>query len=500
MKWILTAGQAGSADARAAESGIPAMVLMERAALSVLRVIDEEHLPTDRVLVVSGMGNNGGDGIAVARLLYERGCHPLIFLSGNPEKMSGQMKEQMRIIGQYNPEFTDQIPADRTLIIDALFGTGLHRPVAGEAADVVRAINDSGAHVLSVDIASGVFADSGKVPGTAVRADETVTFSFAKRGHYFFPGAEYTGKLHIMPIGITPLHIDRKEEVLTALDESDLSGMFPRDESGNKGTFGKVLVIAGSAGIYGAAYLSSLSALKAGTGMVRVFTEEANRTPLACAFPEALITTYRDGSFDRNTLEKAIGWSDLVLAGPGLGTGGTAGEILRFVLEHSDRPLVMDADALNILSRNPVWWEKIHVPCAVTPHVAEMSRISKIAIPDIQDDPVGTAKRFASGNGVTCVLKDARTVVAAPSGRTWLNTSGCSALATAGSGDVLSGLLAGLLTRRLKQNGVLTDEDLSECAAAACFIHGLSGEKAAAKASESFVTASEIIENLHFFV
>ena len=499
MKWILTAAGARGADGCASKSGIPPMVLMERAALSVLRVIDEEQLPTDRVLVAAGTGNNGGDGIAVARLLYERGLKPLIFLYGDPEKMSAETREQMHILEQYSPVFTDRIPEDRTLIIDALFGTGLNRAVGGPAAEVIRSINASGAVRLAVDIASGVSADTGSVPGEAVRADYTVTFSFGKRGHYFYPGASYTGRLTVAPIGITELHIQEKEKELKSFGESDLAGMFPRDESGNKGTFGKLLVIAGSRQICGAAYLASFSAAQTGIGMVRIFTEETNRAPLASSFPEALITTYREGAVGRGALEESMRWADAVLIGPGLGTDKTAEEILRCALAFGELPLVMDADALNLMAAHPDLWDFVRVPCVITPHAAEMSRISGTAIREIKSDPVGAARRFAAEHSVVCALKDARTVIAPPSGCAWLNTAGNSALAKAGSGDVLAGILAGIVTRDVKSGGRLTPERLARLTAAACFVHGKCGELLSEKTSEGTARTSDLALELHRF-
>lgn len=504
MRWILTAAGARDADLEAQKSGMLPMVLMERAALAVLHVIDMEHLPAERVLVAAGMGNNGGDGIAVARLLFERGLRPLIFLSGDREKMSGQTKEQLRILSQYQPEFTDRIPSDCTLIIDALFGTGLHRPIEGSAAELIHAINESSAIRLAVDIASGVSSDTGEVLGIAVRADYTVTFSFAKRGHYFYPGTTYTGNLFIAPIGITKLHIKKKETELLAIEEKDLTGLVQRDESGNKGTFGKLLVIAGSREICGAAYLSSAAAARVGVGMVKIFTEETNRTPLASLFPEALITTYQDLPAYRDPAScdgfmDAMRWADAVLIGPGIGTGPAAEKILRLVLSKGELPIVMDADALNLMAAHPDLWNAVHVPCVITPHVAEMSRISGHKVEAIKKDPVGMARTFASARSVVCVLKDARTVIAAPSGRTYLNTSGNSALARAGSGDVLAGILAGMVTRKVKSGGASDYDSLTHIAAEACFIHGKCGEYLSKKTSEGTAVTSDLMGELHRF-
>ncbi|MGI6117893.1 MAG: NAD(P)H-hydrate dehydratase [Bilifractor sp.] len=531
MRYILTAGEAGAADRAASGSGLPPMVLMERAALSVVECMDRENIPTDRVLVVAGTGNNGGDGIAIARLLFERGERPLILLSGSREKMSGQTRNQMEILSLYHPVFTDHIPEDRTVIVDALFGTGLHRPIEGERAALVDAINRSRAYKIAVDIPSGIHSDTGKVCGTAVRADMTVTFSFAKRGHYFYPGSLFSGVLKIMPIGITPVHACACGAKTVSINQEDLKCLPVRDESGNKGTFGKVLVIAGSRDIFGAAFLAAKAALKTGVGMVKVFTDENNRVSLAASLPEALMSFYRESEPESAVLSRLssdLDWADTVLVGPGIGKSRTAQAILLYLLQNWRKNLVMDADALNLMAGHRGMW---HFPdtgrVIITPHIMEMSRLCGFSAEKIKEDPAGTAAAFASEHRVVCVLKDATTVTASPDGRVFLNTSGNSALATAGSGDVLSGIAAGLFTWISRgQDASVRMESASEddsaemlpaesflsfrrlcrenqaaaSAALAVYLHGLCGEKAAESASRASVTASEIIDFLHFFL
>lgn len=497
MEYILTAREASEADRNASEAGLPSMVLMERAALSVIEAMEEERFPLDHVLVAAGRGNNGGDGIAVARLLAERGYQPLILLYGNPERESSQFRDQLTILSQYDAKFVTAIPKEVSVIVDGLFGTGLHRDVTGEAAELIRTINESGVRVISIDIPSGVSADTGAVLSTAVRADLTVTFSFPKRGHYLYPGTERCGTLVIKPIGITKLHLSGNP--LMTVGEEERGWPKGRDESGNKGTFGKILIAAGSKKMCGACCLAGKAALRSGAGMVKIYTEEANRIPLAASFPEALIDTYREGAADAEQLDEAIAFADAVLVGPGLGTGKTALWILTRILKHSERPLVLDADALNLMAANPNLWDELHVPCVITPHIMEMSRISGKPVAALKADPVRETVQFASERGVICVLKDARTVIAAPGGNAYLNLSGNSALSTAGSGDILAGLTAGLIGRLYKKKSVpegTSQPALAELAALACDIHGRAGEASAERTSRSGVIASDLIAEI----
>ena len=483
---VLTADVMSSADHFTIEKGIPSLVLMERAALSVLRVIEENELDLSKVLIVCGTGNNAADGAALARLIAEQGEQPTLWLTGNPDKYSPEMQLQLAVLREYPVDYADNPdPENYSLVIDALFGTGLRRDITGKTAEIIDRINLGTAPVIAVDIPSGLSADTGHILGTAVAADITVTFQYMKRGQLLCEGPSCCGELYVEDIGILPSALDGKP-FAEAVSGEDYALLPERDESGNKGTFGKLLVIAGSETICGAAFLCAKAALRTGIGMVKIFTSEANRTALAALLPEALITTYRQDTEDLKKLKEDLAWADHVLIGPGIGTDEFSRELMIRFLEWNRLPDVMDADALNLLSANPDLWERIRFDCVITPHAGEMSRLLGVDVPEIKSDPAGTASRFASEHQVTCVLKDAVTVTAGPDGALWINLSGCSALAKAGSGDVLAGMIAGYRTR-------YGDSDLP-LAALAVYEHGIAGETAGENIGYDAVTASELLD------
>ena len=493
MERIWTAAELKKADAETMERGLASPVLMERAALAVMDVMLEEKMDLSGAVVVCGTGNNGGDGIAVARLLAERGFRPLVLTAGDPERYSSERKLQESILRSYEADFCnvpDEVRwEEKTLVVDALFGIGLSRPVKSEYEKLIGLINGSGLPVVAVDIPSGVHTDTGAVLGCAVRAAHTVSFSGEKAGLLLYPGREYAGKVHVRKIGIC-MPVQEPSDVFLRVTEKDLA-LFPeRDESGNKGTFGKVLVIAGSRTICGAAILSGKACLRSGAGMVRIFTEESNRIPIAAAFPESLLDTYKEGEWNKKDLSAAMNWADTVLIGPGIGTGETAEAILEFVLANSSHPLIMDADALNLLSGEPERICAYPGPVIITPHVMEMRRLSGWTCADIKADPRSAAVRMAEKSSACVVLKDAVTLIADPSGRSCLYADGSSALATAGSGDVLAGIMAAFLARD-------PEHRFRDAALAVC-LHGRSGEKAAGIRSRAAVTAGDLIDQLAF--
>ncbi|MGO5313592.1 NAD(P)H-hydrate dehydratase [Bilifractor sp. LCP21S3_A7] len=506
MKLILSARQHQDADRSAVAAGMPSMVLMERAALACASEIEKRQYDMDRVLVVCGTGNNGGDGVAVARILCEEGYSCTVFLAGPEEKFSEQLKQQLHIIEGFpipvirarrmpGEELADFHPEDYSLIIDALFGIGLKRDITGIYAELIDRINHSELPVAAVDMPSGVNTDSGMIMGTAVRADLTVTFTTGKAGLYIYPGAACAGKVKVKQIGIPLSRKITKACQLYTIEHSDLDYLPKRDESGNKGTFRKILVIAGSRNICGAAYLSAKAALLTGVGMVKIFTEENNRTPICAMFPEALISTYRDGAKDFPQLAADMKWADTVLIGPGLGTGDTALSLMReFLRLNQERkiPAVFDADALNLIAAHSDLLREIRFPSVFTPHVGEMSRLTGIAPSDIKSSAVSIARHAAEEVRNTVVLKDAATITALPNGSCFLNRSGNSALSTAGSGDVLTGIIAGLTAQHGDYTGV--------AAALGVYIHGKCGERASEKYSEASATAGNILEFIHEFL
>lgn len=488
MKRIIKTQEMSRADKEAVEMGLPSLVLMERAALSVVEEILSRDIDLSDILIVCGTGNNAGDGAAAARIFAERGIETDILLIGDTSKRSEQLKTQIQVLDSYGFNEVSEIEKGKyTLIIDALFGIGLSRNIEGRYADIIESINAEDAYKVSVDIASGIEGNSGAVLGTAVKADLTVTFARAKTGQYIYPGAEYSGEVVVKEIGI-PVIEKEGDSKIYSVEENDIFMLPARNEYGNKSTFGKLLVIAGSEKICGAAFFASMAALKSGIGMVKILTEENNRTALATLIPEALIDTYGKNGIEKDELIACLDWADAVVIGPGIGTDANSERLFDIFAECNKLPTVIDADALNIISKNNSMWNKISFQGVITPHIGEMSRLTGMCISEIKRDPIGTAMDFSASHNVVCVLKDAVTVTAYPDGRCFINTSGCSGLSTAGSGDVLSGIIGGLIARFKSCELPLE--------AFGVFIHGRLGEYASSLSNESAVVASDLIKAL----
>ncbi len=473
--------------------GIPSAVLMERAALAVVEEIDKAHLDLSRVLVVCGSGNNGGDGFAAARLLNERkaasqdsvGEIVLAFV-GKESSLTKETAMQKQICENLGiKSSSDFMEGDYTLIIDAMLGIGLSRKVEGFYADVIRWINArKKAKVAAVDIPSGVSADDGKILGTAVRADLTVTFAERKTGQILYPGASCCGKLVCRKIGISSEFSEMKK--IFTYGKEDLQRLPKRSPYSNKGTYGKVLLIAGSEGMSGAAVLSARAAYRTGCGMVRVFTPACNRIVIQTALPEAILTCFEPQEEITPQLLPSLAWADRVGIGPGLGTSAYAEGLLKAVLEHCEKPMVVDADGLNLLAAHPYLWEKVKKGTILTPHIGEMMRLTGMTKEQLMDALLPTAQAFARHHQIVLVLKDARTIVT-DGEQVYVNTSGTDAMATAGSGDVLTGVICGLLAQGLQP---------FDAAALGVYVHGLAGELAKDALGARAVMAGDIAEQI----
>ena len=377
--------------------------------------------------------------------------------------------------------------------IDALFGVGLSRPLNKtfiELTDAIERARISGAKVLAVDIPSGIHADTGAVMGTALKADVTVTFGWEKMGTALYPGRGYGGKVLVEDIGFPEMALEGEEEEsgrperAFAYEKEDLCHIPGRKADSNKGTFGKVLIAAGSAGMCGAAYLSALTAYKAGAGLVKVLTVEENRPILQGLLPEAIMVTYTPDQLIqgreefKEMIEEQMKWASVVVLGPGLGSEPYVEYLVEDILTSAYVPVILDADGLNTVASHPYLTSYYTENIIITPHLGEMARLTGQTISQLKEDLVGAASAYASRYGVTCVLKDAATVVAGQEGGLYINTSGCSAMAKAGSGDVLTGTIAGLLAIGMEEE---------EAARMGVYVHGLAGEKAAAAGSHSLL-------------
>lgn len=466
---------------------VPSVVLMEQAAAGVVRELVACFDKSKEFAVICGRGNNAGDGIAIARLLNQAGYRCRVYYAFGTDAAGSELFElQKNIYASYGFPVTTDIECicKSDVIIDSLFGTGLKRAIEGSLADVISAVNRANAYRVAVDVPSGVDSDKGHVMGSAFKADVTYTFSYKKTGLLLWPGCDYCGRVKVVPIGIDDHSFCGNPPSVRALDESDLKKLDDRPAHSNKGTFGKLLIIAGSRNMAGAAVLSARAAYKSGAGLVKIMTPECNRSIIQCALPEALLCTDVTSA---DVLEAELKWADAVVIGPGLSKSDDAQMLVETVLKTAEIPLVIDADALNIISESMALLKEHKMPVIVTPHLGEMSRLTGYGIPYIQEDIIGVAGEFASLYKVVCVLKDFRTIIAAADGEAFINLSGNCGMATAGSGDVLSGIVGGLLVQW---------HDTKKAATYGVFIHGLAGNMAFDNTGSYGMIASDIIDGL----
>ena len=547
MEYLLTAAEMAAADRTTSEKiGIPSLVLMERAALAVAKAVQEDFPDASdtEILVIAGKGNNGADALAAGRILLDAGYGVTFYGldDGRDQKvaLSGESTEdfwkesvkessmdiQRGILEAYGCRVFFGLPRNEhpNAVIDGIFGTGLSRAVSGKAEEAIRMVNclrERGARIYSVDIPSGVSATTGECLGAAVQADVTVTFSFYKRGHFLFPGSDLCGRLIREEIGITKRAFAETgvPEVFTYRKEDPMSLLPKRRADGNKGTFGKILVIAGSCGVSGACTMSAQAALRMGAGMVRVFTHEDNRVILQETIPEAMCSTYsslrkdpsgnagreRTSSGDafaeldssvEQELWACLSWADAAVIGPGLGRSEGCRQLLAFVLKHADalpRGLVIDADAIRLLAEGEGLYGELlsagsRIPVILTPHPAECAALFHKTVSEVLANRFAWLPEFADRFHCTIAGKDARTLVAS-FGHTerYLNTSGNDGLATAGSGDVLTGIAAACLGLGMKGFAAAT---------AAVYIHGATADALAKERSRRSIMATDLIRKL----
>lgn len=490
MKYLVNANEMKQYDKNTTEHfGVPGLVLMERAALAFTDEILQLKSDLTRVLVVCGTGNNGGDGLAIARLLKQEGYKVDTVLAGDIKKASEQNRIQQQIMCAYQYEISTEIDAKQsyTTIIDALFGVGLSRNIEGDYAKCIAQMNGLSGYKIAVDIASGISADHGTVLGTAFRADCTITFAYEKIGMLLWPGNEYSGKIIRKKIGIGPESWLGRKPGVAALEDTDISLLKARKNHSNKGTYGKLLVIAGSVNMAGAACLCGKAAYASGCGLVRIITPEENRIIIQTSLPEAVVTTCLSESFEEKTIMDAIRWADAIVCGPGIGQTMAAEQLVACVLKNASVPVVLDADALNILSKDMKLLLKPHTDITVTPHLGEMSRMTGDDISYIQTKLIEVAEAFARQYNVICVLKDERTVTCVPDEQIYMNLSGNNGMAAAGSGDVLSGVIGGLLAQGMQPR---------LAAPLGVFLHGKAGDVMAEEIGQYGLMASDLVDGI----
>ena len=467
--------------------GIPSLELMEHAARSCVEVMEERKMDLSDVCIVCGSGNNGGDGFAIARMLLEKGYSVKAVLAGRMESRTSETVYQMEQFKKAGGTVSEWKPGKYSVIVDALFGVGLNRDIEGRYGELIEEMNQAGAVRFAVDVPSGISAADGRILGHAFHADVTVTFQRGKLGLYMDPGRQMAGEVIVTDIGIYTECLDADLHTACALEEKDIKKMMPeRREDSHKGNYGRVLVIAGSKGMAGAAWLNAYAAYMTGAGLVQIYTAEENRMILQQLLPEAIIKTYE--LFDERELISLLRWADTVVIGSGIGTTDLAKKILRTTLEYVEVPCVIDADGLNLLAENPKYMKELRENRFVfTPHMKEMSRILKKPVSVLKENKREMLEEFVNNYPVTCVLKDARTLTACEGRHTALNLSGNYAMAKAGSGDVLAGIIGGLLSQGM---------EVYEAGVFGAYLHGLAGDAARKQKGAYSVMARDLAENL----
>lgn len=467
--------------------GIPSMVLMERAALAFVDVMEKEQLNLNKVLVYCGSGNNGGDGFAIARLLKEKGYDARTVFVGRETSMSADCRCQRQIAENCGvPMVTTEEDEEYTTIVDAVFGVGLNREITGDYRDAIARMNAHKGTKAAVDIPSGICSATGKVLGTAFEADLTVTFQCEKLGCILHPGHLYAGKTVTVDIGISKSLFEDENALCYTYEKKDLPGLLPpRRPNSHKGTYGRVLMITGSTGMSGAAYLSAKAAYISGAGLVQIYTSEDNRVILQQLLPEAIISTYTE--FEEEKLKRLLSWADVVGIGCGLGQNRISEQILKTALTEVKVPCVVDADGLNLLACHLELLKEKELPIVLTPHMKEMSGLLGCSVAELIEDRFVRTRAFTEKYGVVCALKDARTIVVKRNHPIFVNTAGNSSMAKAGSGDVLAGVIAGLLAQHM---------EIYDAAACGVYLHACGGDEAKKMKGSYSVLAEDLIAGI----
>jgi len=505
MRYLVNASEMKTYDRYTIEKiGIPSLVLMERAGLETFRRIQKsiaiDHKTTALILV--GYGNNGGDGLVLARLLCEAGADVTVWPLGSLQKATREWLEQKRILESFSVRFVAE-PEHKSysIIADALFGVGLTRKPEGIYESAIKMVNELEGFKVALDLPSGVSADDGFVPGVAFQADLTVTYGFEKRGLYLFPGSRFAGEIELCDVGIPQISVSAGMPEMFCI-EGTLQELLPaRKADGNKGNFGKALIIAGSKNMAGAAVLCARACYRTGCGMVKILTPECNREIIQKSIPEALLGTYDD-------LEESIKWCNAICIGPGIGTGNDAEQVMRRLLLYLSGydctilptiPLLIDADGLNLIAGNQdliamlTKWgsNERRMKTVMTPHQGEHLRLLRSimgeAVPDmdtIKRTPWIFGNLLSEKFGTVICVKDARSFICKCGEMTGVNIAGNSGMATAGSGDVLAGIITALMAAKV---------NVYESACRGVRIHALLGDICMAEIGEHALMAGDLV-------
>ena len=495
MRYITTADEMKEIEKHVInEIGISSLVLMERAALGVTREI--KGCPGDRIeiCVVCGCGNNGADGVAIARQLKEDNYKVDVVILGKEEKFSEEMKVQLSIYKKMGDKYFTEIPDKKyDFFVDAIFGIGLTREITDEAIlKAIETINLSGAYIYSVDIPSGIHTDTGCVMGKAVKANRTITFTCDKLGLCLYPGKKYAGMVIIHPIGICKEWLGTQSIGHYCFTIEEWKKNLKDYPEGHKGTFGKVLVIAGNHETTGAALLCAGAAMKCGAGMVKVLSNGTTLDVIRNVLPEAMVENIDDTQNAPEIIKKAIDWADAVVCGPGIGTDDEAYKKVEAVLRDfpSEKKLVLDADAINLVAKNSelrALTEKVN-EIVYTPHMMELTRLTGIDTDTLRTDLDQVMQNKVCNESGVYVCKDCVTRVYAKDKPVFINKAGNSGMATAGCGDVLAGMIGALVARR--------GMDFYDGITGAVSIHSVAADVAADKIGKNSLMASDIIKEV----
>lgn len=498
--YIVNAATMQDLDRRTIEElGLPSLVLMERAALGVLAALHQHFADAHHIQVLAGTGNNGGDGLALARLLHNQGKRVRIWLHGEDGRRTEDNRRQLEIcrrleipVADVDFETLETELAQAELILDSLFGVGLSRPIEGDWARLIACANQTAAIKVAIDLPSGLHSDTGCVLGTAFQADLTVSCALPKWAHLLDPALEHIGHLEVADIGIPPIYCQGLEEQVLARGLVSGWKPGPRRKNSHKGTYGSLGIVAGSLGMSGAARMAAEAALETGVGLVFLFVPASIQDQLAVALPEVQVVPLPEqvGQLAPEALDilhRRLPEMDALLIGPGLGRSEPVARLLDALLAELKQPLVLDADALYhlaTLASRPRYAEQAVI---ITPHPGELARLLQCDTPAIQADRVSAARKAAESFQAVTLLKGARSLVASPQGTLYFNASGNPGMARGGMGDVLGGLCAGLLAQGL---------DAHRAAGLACFWHGLAGDSVAQTYPEVAVTTQRLLQAL----
>lgn len=508
---LVTSSQMRNIDKKTIEGiGIPGLELMEKAGKGTAQVAREMlGDPQGKAVVIfCGRGNNGGDGFVVGRYLAQWGAQVEFFLTAKRGEVKGDAGTNLDKAVDLDLPIREvlnkkQIPPNvmADLIVDALFGTGFAGEIEGHIRDMVELINSSGIPVLAVDVPSGLHADTGEFTGPCVRADRTATMALPKIGHFFFPGKAMSSSVTVVDIGIPPYVVEEENVSLNLITKEEVRQMIPqRPGDAYKGTCGRVVLIAGSTGLTGAASLASESCLRAGAGMAILGTPISLNPILEVKLTEVMTHPLPDvrkkGALALRGLgeiRELLKWSDCCAIGPGLGQHFETSELVRRLVDKLEMPAVIDADGLNALAKNSSVLKECKAPLILTPHIGELSRLNGAPISDIAKDRIKYASDFAKEYNCVLVLKGAPTIISEPGGQTYVNPTGNAGMATAGSGDVLTGIIVGLLSQKMMlEKSKEIKEIMIDSALAGVYIHGLTGDLAKEEKGEMGMIAGDM--------